>query len=42
MCGIGLCPAIYEVTPKEMKCAPSGFCPEIYEEREEGFYIICE
>jgi hypothetical protein len=36
--GIG-CPAIYELTPKQMKCG-IGACPSIYSTRESSYLII--
>ena len=46
-CGIGTCPAIYELkrkTPESMLCWPAPGCPEIYEGGEgtsqEGKYIL--
>jgi len=40
-CGIGACPAIYEVervTPKDMQCFGRIGCPEIY--KMQGSYLI--
>ena len=34
------CPAIYEVTPKEMQCGVIGICPAIYDNKEESKYLI--
>lgn len=43
-CGVGACPAIYEVervTPKEMQCFGGLGCPEVYQ-NEDSYFIIGE